>query len=68
LLCSVVAGVLSPLLSDSMLHLALGATGLTVVGALAWRWYRGILHRPLPHVLANQDPGAVIQVEIVEPH
>jgi DHA1 family bicyclomycin/chloramphenicol resistance-like MFS transporter len=68
LLCSFVAGVLSPLLSDSMLHLALGASALTVSGALAWRWYRRILHRPLPHLQASQDPGAAIQVEIVEPH
>jgi DHA1 family bicyclomycin/chloramphenicol resistance-like MFS transporter len=40
LLCSVVAGVLSPLLADRMLYLALGASGLTVVGWVSWRWYR----------------------------
>jgi len=68
LLCSVVAGVLSPMLSGSMLHLALGASALTVIGALSWQWYRNIVHRPLPQHLANQDAGAVMQVEIVEPH
>jgi len=51
-----------------MLHLALGASGLTVIGALSWQWYRSIIHRPLPQLLANQDAGAVMQIEIVEPH
>ena len=68
LLCSFVAGVLSPLLSGDMLHLALGASALTVIGALSWQWYRSILHRPLPQLLADQEPDAVMQVEIVEPH
>jgi len=68
LLCSFVAGVMSPLMSGSMLHLALGASGLTVIGALSWQWYRSIIHRPLPQLLANQDAGAVMQIEIVEPH
>ena len=40
LLCSVVAGVLSPLLADRMLYLALGASALTVIGWVSWRWYR----------------------------
>ncbi len=45
LLCSVVAGVLSPLLADRMLYLALGASALTVIGWTSWRWYRRILER-----------------------
>ncbi|MES2858993.1 MAG: multidrug effflux MFS transporter [Pseudomonadota bacterium] len=35
---AVVAGVLSPLLSDEPLHLALGAACFTVAGWLFWRW------------------------------
>lgn len=45
LLCGVVAGVLSPLLADRMLYLALGASGLTVIGWVSWRWYRRTLER-----------------------
>lgn len=68
LLCSVVAGVLSPLLSASMLQLALGATALTVIGALSWRWYGAISRRPLDRPLASADAGMALQAEIVEPH
>lgn len=68
LLCSVVAGVLSPLLSASMLQLALGATALTVIGALSWRWYGAISRRPLDRPLAPADAGMALQAEIVEPH
>jgi MFS transporter, DHA1 family, multidrug resistance protein len=67
LLCSVVAGVLSPLLSVSMLHLALGASALTVIGVLAWRWYHAIVHRPLDQPAAAADPATDMQAEIVEP-
>lgn len=66
LLSSVVAGVLSPLLSVSMLWLALGATVLTVIGVLAWWWYRSLTHRPLDQPLADVDP-ATLQAEIAEP-
>ncbi len=45
LLCSVVAGVLSPLLADRMLYLALGASGLTVIGWVSWRRYRRLVER-----------------------
>ena len=34
----VIAGMLSPLLSHSGLHLALGAAAFTTLGWLAWRW------------------------------
>ena len=68
LLCSLVAGVLSPLLSASMLQLALGATVLTVIGALSWCWYGAISRRPLDRPLASADAGMALQAEIVEPH
>ncbi|MDE2247713.1 MAG: multidrug effflux MFS transporter [Xanthomonadaceae bacterium] len=67
LVCSVVAGMLSPLLSGNMLHLALGASALTACGALAWWRYGHITRRPLERALANRDAGVVMQTEIVEP-
>jgi DHA1 family bicyclomycin/chloramphenicol resistance-like MFS transporter len=67
LLCSVVAGVLSPLLSVSMAGLALGASALTVVGVLAWWRYQAVTRRSLDQGLPNTDPGTVIQAEIAEP-
>lgn len=36
---SLIAGVLSPLLSDSGLHLALGAAAFTAVAYGMWRWF-----------------------------
>lgn len=68
LLCSVVAGVMSPLLSTSMLGLALGASMLSGVGALAWWRYQASNRRSLDQGLLNTDPDTVIQAEIVEPH
>ncbi|HVC17117.1 MAG TPA: multidrug transporter, partial [Rhodanobacter sp.] len=68
LLCSVVAGVLSPLLSASMWHLALGASALTIIGALSWWRYSAVTRRPLTQSMANRDPGVVVQAEIAEPH
>src|SRR6185437_5993006 len=68
LLCSVVAGGLSPLLSGSMLGLALGASALTGAGALAWWRYQTPGRRALDRGLPNTDPGTVIQAEIAEPH
>ncbi|MFN7184678.1 MAG: Bcr/CflA family drug resistance efflux transporter, partial [Thermomonas haemolytica] len=35
---AVIAGVLSPLVSASGLHLALGAAAFVLVGWLFWRW------------------------------
>jgi DHA1 family bicyclomycin/chloramphenicol resistance-like MFS transporter len=67
LLCSFVAGVLSPLLSGSMLQLALGASTLSVVGVLAWRWYHATVRRGLERAPAGTDPATLMQAEIVEP-
>ena len=67
LLCSFVAGVLSPLLSVSMLYLALGASALTLSGMLAWWWYHAMTRRPLEQSSAGKDPVAAMQAEIVEP-
>lgn len=66
LLCSFVAGVMSPLLSVSMLHLALGASTLTLVGVLAWWWYHGVT-RQLVQPAAGAETAAVMQAEIAEP-
>jgi DHA1 family bicyclomycin/chloramphenicol resistance-like MFS transporter len=67
LLCSVIAGVVSPLLSGSMLLLALGSTTLTVIGALAWWRYQAMARDSLDQVLTQADPATVMQTEIVEP-
>ncbi|MEI7036341.1 multidrug effflux MFS transporter [Fulvimonas yonginensis] len=62
LLCSVVAGVLSPLLAVDMLHLALGACAMTVLGVLGWMIY-GRLTRP-----RTPPPRDVeLQAQIAEP-
>jgi len=66
LLSGLVAGVISPLLSTSLLHLALGSSGFTVIGVLAWRWYRAVA-RPLPAASAPDEADAMLQAEIVEP-
>lgn len=67
LLCSVVAGVLSPWLSGSMLQLALGASALTVIGVFAWWWYRRLTHRRLDQPMAGAIPATTLQAEIAEP-
>jgi MFS transporter, DHA1 family, multidrug resistance protein len=59
--------VLSPLLSVSMLHLALGASVLTVTGVLAWRWYHAIMRRSPDRPAAAVDPATEMQAEIAEP-
>lgn len=66
LLCSVVAGGLSPWLSGSMLGLALGATGLSLTGAIAWYVYRRMVAPPSgqPRELAA---APVLQAELVDP-
>ena len=35
---ALIAGILSPLLSDNALHLALGAAGFSATGFFLWRW------------------------------
>lgn len=63
LLNSAVAGVFSPLLSGSMLGLAAGASALTAIGALSWRWYGRTLRRP--RVPPPRD--VELQAQIAEP-
>ena len=36
---ALIAGVLSPMLSDKPMHLALGAAAFSLVAYLLWRWY-----------------------------
>lgn len=67
LLSSVVAGVLSPLLSVSMLYLAWGASALTVLGALAWGWYRVTVRHVPQQAHAVADAATEMQAEIAEP-
>ena len=64
LLCSVIAGVLSPLLSGSLLRLSLGASVLTVIGVLAWRGYQRMTRQPLG-VPPPRD--IALQAQIAEP-
>lgn len=45
---ALIAGVLSALLSDSGLHLAMGAAVFTTIGFLLWRWYLAIAQRIPP--------------------
>ncbi|MCD9028137.1 multidrug effflux MFS transporter [Luteimonas sp. BDR2-5] len=52
---AVVAGLLSPLVSDTPLHLALAGAVFMLVGWLFWRWEQRA--RPLPP--ANGDPVAL---------
>jgi len=67
LLCSAVAGVISPILSGSMLRLALGASTLSVTGMLSWWWYGSIGKRSAAGSLATADPSVTLQAEIAEP-
>jgi DHA1 family bicyclomycin/chloramphenicol resistance-like MFS transporter len=64
LLSSVVAGVLSPLLSSTMLSLALGSSSLTVIGVLAWYWYGRISRVPAAPGLARD---VELQAQITGP-
>ncbi len=67
LLCAIVAGVLSPLLSGHMVYLALGASLLTLVGWVAWRWYQRLTTQPrVPHT-AMAEVEVECQTEITEP-
>ncbi|QWT18610.1 multidrug effflux MFS transporter [Bacillus sp. NP157] len=62
-----IAGVLSPALSDSMLHLALGASSLCGLGLLAWIWYGSIERRRLARSMAAATTDVPSQVERNEP-
>ncbi|MEO8747312.1 MAG: multidrug effflux MFS transporter [Rhodanobacter sp.] len=63
-LCAVVAGVLSPLLSSGMLQLAMGATAFTLVGAASWFWH-GRQHRTPPPPPLPRD--IALQAQIAQP-
>ncbi|MFT4249508.1 MAG: multidrug effflux MFS transporter [Pseudomonas sp.] len=56
---ALVAGMLSPLLSDTPLHLALGAAGFSLSGWLFWRWDRRVCRRRLAPAALPQvgSPG-----------
>lgn len=58
---ALVAGVLSPLLSDNGLHLALGAAVFTLLGWLCWRWEMVRKHHQVPEVPA--EPAALEPTE-----
>lgn len=63
LLSSLVAGVLSPWLSASMLQLALGACALTVLGVLSWLVYARLTRHP-----RTPPPRDIeLQAQIAEP-
>jgi DHA1 family bicyclomycin/chloramphenicol resistance-like MFS transporter len=64
LLSSVVAGVLSPLLSSTMLSLALGSSSLTLIGVAAWYWYGRISRVPIAPGLARD---VELQAQITGP-
>ena len=64
LLSAVVAGVLSPLLSASMLHLALGASAFTLIGVAAWFWH-GRIRRAQPAPPLPRD--IALQAQITQP-
>jgi len=67
LLCAIVAGVLSPLLSSHMLYLAIGASVLTLIGWFSWRWYRRLTHRPVESQHLGPTVETECQTEITEP-
>jgi DHA1 family bicyclomycin/chloramphenicol resistance-like MFS transporter len=50
---AVIAGVLSPMLSHSALHLALGAAAFSLLGWVFWRWEAGV-QRVLPDGVTHE--------------
>lgn len=67
LITALVAGVLSPALSASMLLLALGATALCGIGLVAWVWYRSMERRRVALATAAAATEVVSQIERNEP-
>jgi DHA1 family bicyclomycin/chloramphenicol resistance-like MFS transporter len=61
---SLIAGVLSPMLSDSAMKLALGAAGFTLVAWLLWRWYLSHAGR-VP--VAGPEDEAALEAASMEP-
>jgi DHA1 family bicyclomycin/chloramphenicol resistance-like MFS transporter len=49
-----------------MLHLALGASGLTLAGVVGWWRYHRVTRQPLDQPLAGAGTAAM-QAEIAEP-
>ena len=54
---ALLAGLLSPWLADSAMHLAVASACLTAGGLVAWRWYRAIAKR--------SPPAGVIERELL---
>ncbi|MGN6091594.1 MAG: multidrug effflux MFS transporter [Luteibacter jiangsuensis] len=67
LMTSLVAGVLSPALSGSMLTLAVGATAMCSVGLCGWIWYVRLERRRLAAATACSAASVVSQIERNEP-
>jgi DHA1 family bicyclomycin/chloramphenicol resistance-like MFS transporter len=61
---SLIAGVLSPMLSDKPMKLALGAAGFTTVAWLLWRWY--LAHAGRVTVVGPEDE-AELEAASMEP-
>jgi DHA1 family bicyclomycin/chloramphenicol resistance-like MFS transporter len=67
ILTALVAGVLSPALSASMLTLAMGATSICLIGLVAWLWYASLERRRLALAKACAASSVVSQIERNEP-
>lgn len=67
ILTALVAGVLSPALSDNMLTLAIGATTICLIGLAAWMWYVSLERRRLARAKAGAASSVVSQIERNEP-
>jgi DHA1 family bicyclomycin/chloramphenicol resistance-like MFS transporter len=59
-----VAGVLSPLLSTTLLPLSLGSAALTAIGWFCWRWYHRTMRAP---PVAPPPREVELQAQIAEP-
>jgi DHA1 family bicyclomycin/chloramphenicol resistance-like MFS transporter len=52
---ALLAGLLSPWLADSAMHLAIASAALFAGGLVAWRWYRAIAKRAPPAGSVERD-------------
>lgn len=64
---ALVAGVLSPMLSNDMLVLALGGTGLCLLGMSGWVWYVMMERRRVDRAKAGAATAVAAEVEADEP-
>ncbi len=64
---AIVAGVLSPALSGSMLTLAIGTTVMCLIGLAAWLAYATLERRRLARTQAGAASSVVSQIERNEP-